>query len=143
MIASVLLTRGAMTDLTPTAGSAEEDTLIALHGQLVRLLGRHGVLLGSTEDWRRLNAAVDSLEDDERTKWHELFAYLERSGRLFVHGEPPECLDDMVALGDVLAALPSGRHIAVPSTDTAQAMGLDAKTPSRFEREQDWFAVAA
>jgi len=137
VIASVLMTCGAMTDLTPTPGSNDEDALIALHAQLVRLLGMHGVLLGSTEDWRRLNGAVDALEDDERNKWYELFAYLERCGRLFVHHEPPDCLDDMVALADVLAALPKGRHIAVLATTKAEALGLDVRTPSRIEKEQE------
>lgn len=133
----MLMTRGAMSDLTPVPGSSDEDALIALHVHLVRLLGMHGVLLGSTEDWRRLNGAVDALEDDERHKWYELFSYLERCGRLFVHHEPPDCLDDTVALKDVLAALPAGRHIAVLATTKAAAIGLDARTPSRIEKEQE------
>lgn len=137
MIASVLMTRGAMVDLTPQPGKPDEDALIALHAQLVRMLSRHGVLLGSTEDWRRLNAAVDVLDDDERIQWHALLARLEQTGRLYVHHEPPAVLDDMATLADVVDALPPGRHIAVLSSARAAALGIAARTASRMEKDQE------
>src|SRR4051794_3189320 len=100
-----------MDDLTPQPGAPDEGVLIALQRRVVSLLSKHAVLLGSHEDWRRLNAAVDALDDDERHAWQELLTYLERTGRLFAHQVPPECLDDMATLTDIIAALPRGRHV--------------------------------
>ncbi|MCW2984204.1 MAG: hypothetical protein JWR63_1774 [Conexibacter sp.] len=132
MITTVVLSGSAVIDLRAVTGSPDEDLLIALNRRFLDLLLRHGILTGSTEELRRLNAATDALDDDDRAAWQELLVHLERNRRLFAADQPPppSCLDDAAALSDVSTLVPHGEHVAVVDTTRAAVLGLTPRVPA-------------
>lgn len=134
MIASVVLSGSALSDLRPELGGADEGPLLALQEQMRSVLMHHGVLVGTAEEWVRFNAAVDALDEPDRDAWRDLLIYLERHQRLWNVPEPkaPACLDDASTPSDVECLVPiyGGSHLAVLPIAKDSAFGLSARTPS-------------